>query len=521
MINKAVIKYDKEEPQTKTFVDKSISGSSEGGENTGSVKASEKVLEALKALLSVYLEKGNIGSCKAQTTIMGDKESKKFRFDVEVGEGKIQYSIANEGARGCYLNASWNPTRVLTGQNIYSPNVSSPSLLGISFELLPADIIELPFKILVKLLDKELPSGWVGRKTILKQLADENIYYRELHITTYSGKFNGEKSAQMCMQMLDAMGGMRKVIGLSSSDLRDRITLSIREFANAIFSSYKKQTDEGDFYESVAFIKCKSKYDDQRLYRLSLYDKLREIKASGDLGNRVLLGHPGVYYDIMKRIRIELQTTPTAFNEVASFRKIAMDGVKDLDQIKTLQSGFLRKAFSTLDIFEQKRARLVVAAMKDLHFDWLVFPRNPDKLMETAGQAPDSAESIVLSAWRECEEIHLPGKNQAAKTIFKGTLSRAEVADTYKFLREKGLDVTRISYLEASALWSNLVSATLTRKEYLALEEEDRQNMLSGSTQYKLRPSIMLEAAQRAILLKKNAMQQLSSVSVARNLLGE
>lgn len=524
--------YLSKEPHTRTFVDKSVSGYKD--DNTEANREASGSIRVLPvSVVKIRVIMGRLCKESPDRVSIVENEEKKFGFLLKTKQSGIHFWITNEGARGCFLNASWNPTKVLTGQNVFYPKTEQ-EVEGIKFKMIPADLVELPFLVLVKVIDSLTgEKSWSCRSTILDAVRNGMVFYRELHITTYSGDFGSKENLQHCLRVLDAMGGMRRVIGVRSENPEDILELSMRSFANVKFDSYRNKSNFG-VLETVAFTKCRSRNDDQKLFRVVMYDKLKEVSVSakrerqksgtsGQTGNEKVVSPEGVRMDLSRRMRIELQLMAGAFNELSSVLKIAKEGVEgSLEGINVIQSKFLRIAFPDESVFERKKAQLLVSCLKSLHFDWLVFPRAPTEILSRVrGTVPGVEE--VFRTWKEQYDKPLLGKNRALKeTDFDFQFTQSSLNSCYLALRSVGLDVTKISYLEASSLWANLATACLEKEEYQALTENeeligfDREPLLTE----KQRSSILKAAKKRALSSREVLKSCLSSSVISSNLLG-
>jgi hypothetical protein len=507
-----VEEYKSSNPHREVFLDYAVAGFADGEEFGGAVALTDTVMEGLKNQVRGCLGRGTLGylGLKKPLWIEGADE-KGFKFELEVRGESIKYWITNSGARGKYLNAVWNPTRLLTGQNVFRASRDEVNVEGIDLKLMPDDVFAFPFKLLSQEMNREFGvEKWVGAKLIDYAIRNKTIYWRRFDITTYTGKFEDEQIMRSCLEMIDFMASSKMVLGFDMRDKRKQVTRSLEEFVKAKFESYKT---DGKF-ETVSFVKTWG-VRKQAAYRLTLYDKSAEVAASKNPGNEKALAKDG--RDLKNRLRIELQLYPSSFHQIRTFSKLVgkFDG-------KWATTAALSAMFPSLADFQEKKGQLIVAALKDLHLDYLLFPRNPFRLLSKAAEFPEDPVSVVLKAWEKLSEKPLPGKNELLKHV-EG-LTRKQAMAALNSARDAGLDLTKISFAEAALFWTTFVNAHMDPDKYKQIEKNNQLRMekdLSDKKRLQMQKyfdDALREARSRALVSRGSIASRLRVEAIASNL---
>lgn len=365
------------------------------------------------------------------------------------------FEFKNEGARGQGLH-SW-----------YKSKEGS---------LLPHEQVELPFVVLVNALSSL--TSYPGKSALRKALENHDVYWRRIDFTTYTLPFSTEARKQSCLEMLAFMATTHTVWGFDPTAPGTSKEMGLQKFAGAKVNVYKKTVDGVDVYGTVAF----TKVDYERaLFRLSIYDKRKEVEVCGDENNQAVVGNTS---EIDLRLRMELQLMPDAFRRMSALRAVA----DTYERTDFAQTKFLHDTFR--ENFETTACDLLIESMKSLKLDWILLPRDPDLLLNRVEQVLEDPETSqddgdvaqVLKTWKE-NRGPLPGSDrvtEAAHPLF-GKIPRARAARAYAAIQQQcGLDVVKMGYDEISFLWNLLIEAHMPYDDRLKLEEAKRR-LAAGS----------------------------------------
>lgn len=494
-------------------MDFSMGGSMEDFD--GQVKVDELTLGKLKRHLSSVV--GKVSSAGASIVLVGD--GNEFMFKLCSRESYVLFSVSNRGARGSFLNVQWNPTKFMTGQNVFrsktSPN-DTITLAGVEgFRVRPAEVTEFPFKWLKLFLD-EVSGKWPGKGMVTKAIEDRTIYWRRLDFTTYTLPFSTDSRKQSCLEMLAFMATAKTVWGFDPKCPGMSKEMGLQKFAGAKVDVYKAQSGDVDVYGTVAFTKM---CHDRPAFRLSIYDKKKEVESCGDKNNQKVIA--GGEIDL--RLRLELQLMPEAFRRLPSLRV----GAADRDDFA--QTSFLHDAFST--DFDQLVCGLLIESMRLLKLDWILLPRDPDLLLNRVAQMMEDPESsvedgdvaMVVTAWKD-NRGPLPGSDRVTEKdhpLF-GKMSRARASRAYAAVQHAcGLDVVKMRYAEITFLWNLLLEAHIPYEERIRLEEAKRR--LAAGTMSKevfsaLSQRLYSSARRLAVDSRKDYRQVLGQGQIRQNL---
>lgn len=413
------------------------------------------------------------------------------------------FEFKNEGARGQGLH-SW-----------YVPSPSDRS------SLLPHEQVELPFIVLLDRLERSTIEKFPGEATLRKALRTHSVCWHRLDFTALSSAFPSTEKKQSCLEMLAFMATTHTVWGFDPTAPGTSKEMGLQKFAGAKVNVYKKTVDGVDVYGTVAF----TKVDYERaLFRLSIYDKRKEVEVCGDENNQAVVGNTS---EIDLRLRLELQLMPDAFRRMSALRAVA----DTYERTDFAQTKFLHDTFSRRESFETTACGLLIEAMRSLKLDWILLPRDPDLLLNRVQQVLEDPETSqedgdvaqVLKTRKE-NRGPLPGSDrvtEAAHPLF-GRLPRARAARAYAAIQQQcGLDVVKMGYDEISFLWNLLIEAHMPYDDRLKLEEAKRRLAANSFDQDEFaRMSQRLYRAARKLALesRKDYRQVLGQGQIQLNL---
>lgn len=503
--------YSTKNPSKIMFLDFAASGASDDAtsRSSGSARISESVMIQMRKTLREF-RGGELGG----TGFAVSEEGSNLRFTLKAGLDKISFEIANEGARGIYLNATWNPTRVITGQNVLSPRVRSFDVGGIELDLLPGKIVEFPFRYFVACMDKQFNGDWAGKSTIARHLENGGLYWRRLDFTTYTKRFENEETMQSVLRLIELMAMARSTRDFQQRDGK-QVDKSLRTFANVRLDSYRDKS--GSKWQTMAFSKMRAHNDPTQLFRFSLYDKVAEVLEKKNDPNFQVLEN---YMHLIKlRLRLELQTSPQTYDGIPSLIRI-LDMSESDAKCKT--SRFLNEGFPSHELAEERKQAIWANVMRQLHLDTVLTPRNPHSFVRKAQAEVDveekpSAVALVVLLWREAYDKPLTSPKdwvvKGGKLYKKAT--RQEVLDAIDTLRGTGLDVLRLSFLELQTFWEVLVESHVTNLEdqrLIALKEKRRNGDLTSKERVEMLTAIQKieeKAKERALMTKREIAEVL------------
>lgn len=382
---------------------------------------------------------------------------------------------------------------------------------------LPGPSVEFPFRLLKLFLD-EVSGKWPGKGMVTRAIEDRTIYWRRLDFTTYTLPFSTDSRKQSCLEMLAFMATAKTVWGFDPKCPGMSKEMGLQKFAGAKVDVYKAQSGDVDVYGTVAFTKM---CHDRPAFRLSIYDKKKEVESCGDKNNQKVIA--GGEIDL--RLRLELQLMPEAFRRLPSLR------VGAADREDFAQTSFLHDAFSSE--FDQLVCGLLIESMRLLKLDWILLPRDPDLLLNRVAQMQEDPESsvedgdgdvaMVVIAWKD-NRGPLPGSDRVTEKdhpLF-GKMSRARASRAYAAVQHAcGLDVVKMGYDEITFLWNLLLEAHIPYEERIRLEEAKRR--LAAGTMSKevfsaLSQRLYSSARRLAVDSRKDYRQVLGQGQIRQNL---